>query len=559
MARSQKWTWLLTTPMLIFVGCGGGSDSQPRETVIVTVQARYEKQSVTSTGFGPITSQPARYALAKLYDNATNAELKSIDLDANGTGTATVIRGTNIFAVIYADILVPMPVGTGFTVHGNVKKAIPKAHYLTGAELENDPTWATTSDTFQANSSGNLTVLALKSTSEAGAFAIADQMVEFGLGMGRLEPTLPLPNLHVFWTSGTGSTNPTAATTASTSTSVGTILNNPNTNRPMLVNEVWYGGPSNCADAYNGGLLVDTFSRGLSAYGSYWHTSSGQTQYGSIVRSDNDAASISPWISSESTIAFTSGFSAFLSAALRNDPNVYLMNSGGVVDSWSLAVHDATPTGGGEFYSSSIARAQWGIWKTALGGTTTGLQTIWNATNPTQAPNDLEFGNAPLACYPTYLKGLKRLAGTPVSSSIQTQLELENVGNGMDVTLGSYFDSTALWTSIIPGGAPINGSLVTYDNNLAGFENAYYDRVEAKAYRVPFSAGTHTFSISTTSPGLILEVFDSIGVLLYAYPTSIAPASKSINLSAGTYAVRVRVDPYKIYNGASANYTLSVN
>ncbi|MDP2875220.1 MAG: hypothetical protein Q8O00_03490, partial [Holophaga sp.] len=306
MARSQKWTWLLTTPMLIFVGCGGGSDSQPRETVTVTVQARYEKQSVTSTGFGPITSQPARYALAKLYDNATNAELKSIDLDANGTGTATVTRGTNVFAVIYADILVPMPVGSGFTVHGNVKKAVPKAHYLSGTDLENDPTWATTSDTFQANSSGNLTILALKSTSEAGAFAIADQMVEFGLGMGRLEPTLPLPNLHVFWTSGTGSTYPTAATTAPTSTSVGTILNNPNTNRPMLVNEVWFGGPSNCADAYNGGLLVDTFSRGLSAYGSYWQTSGGQTQYGSIVRSDNDAASISPWISSESTIAFTS-------------------------------------------------------------------------------------------------------------------------------------------------------------------------------------------------------------------------------------------------------------
>lgn len=100
------------------------------------------------------------------------------------------------------------------------------------------------------------------------------------------------------------------------------------------------------------------------------------------------------------------------------------------------------PSGGGEFLASSIARAQWGIWKNAsvFNGTPAGLATMWDATNPKIAKLAFEFGNAPLGCYPTYLVGLARLASTQAGSAagnaIRAELALENMGNGYgDITV----------------------------------------------------------------------------------------------------------------------------
>ncbi|MBK8791680.1 MAG: hypothetical protein IPN59_00770 [Holophaga sp.] len=556
MARFKQWTWLVLVPAVLFVGCTVSVGGGPADTVDVTVRALYEKQDITSTGLGTLTTRPARYTFAELRDNSSDALLATVELASDGMGTAKVPRGSNLYAVIYADVLVPAAAGTSYALHGNVKKAIPKAHYATGLDLEKEPTWGTTSLSFLASSSGTLTVRALESTSEAGAFAIADQMVAFGQGMGRVEPTLPLPNLHAFWTSGTGSTYPTAATNSS-----GTLLRNPNTNRPMLVTEVWYGGPFNSADAFNDGLLLETFSRGLFATGSYWSTS--LTNYGSVLRGDNDAAIISPWISSEPAIAFASGYATFLSAAIRDNPNVYLMGSTGTVDTWRLDQHEISPlVGGGEFYASSIARSQWGIWASVLGRGTAGLKTLWDATNPSIANQSYEFGNAPLACYPTYLVGLKRLAGASTWTAMQPQLDAENVGNGLDVTLSTYRDSTALWTTVAPSATPILGTLTTYDNSIPSNSNVYYDRVQAKAYRVVLGDGTHTVSVSTSSPAMIVEVFDHIGLLTAAYATTATPGSKTFTLAAGaggTYVVRVRLDPFYQYTGALANYSLVIN
>lgn len=549
MGRWQRWSWSMISPVLFLVGCTVSVGNGSSDTVRVTVRAQYEKRTIGSGGMGALTTRPARYAYANLVNTSTNNVIDSVDLNADGVGSIEVTRGTNCYAVIYADVLVPASSGGGFSLHGNVKKAIPKTFYATSGigSLDSEPTWGTSSDSFLANSSDTLTIRALESTSEAGAFAIADQMVEFALGVGRLESTLQLPNLHVFWASGTGSTYPTAATT-----STGTILHNPTTNRPMLMNEIWYGGPSNSADAFNDGLLLETFARGLFAYGSDW-----QPTYESIIRSDNDSyAYIEPYIASESTIAFTSGYATFLSSALRNDPNVHLMDSTGAVDTWRLDQHDISPVDGGEFYASSIARAQWGIWKSVLGGNTTGLQTLWAATTANQP---YEYGNAPLGCYPTYLLGLKRMAGSLAYNAMLPQLNAENVGKGADVTLSSYLDGTTLWTTIAPGGGPIAGSLTTYNNNLDGYRDAYYDRVQARTYRVVLGSGSHTLNISTSSPGVIVELFDMIGYLDTVKATSGTPGTKTLTLPAGTYAVRVRVNPSLIYNGSPADYSLTIN
>jgi len=432
MVISRIWSIPLSLLLLGLVGCTSVTVDDTQNTVNVSVQGLYQKRTPSGTSRGSLESRPTRYAFVEFRKNSDDSVLATASLGVNGTGTAAIPRGASVYAVLYADIFAPTATGTGFSLHGSVKKAIPQAHYATGAAFDAEPTWYASSSTFIADSSGSLTIQAEESNSVGGAFAIADQMVEFALGMGRLEPNLPLPNLHTFWTTGTGSTYPQAATNSSS-----TILKHPYSSRPILANEIWYGGPSNCAEAYNESLLQETFARSLFAYGSYWSTT--QNTYGSIIRGDNDAAYTSPWIAAESTMAFTSGFGNFLSCAFRNDPNLYSVATNGTVTSWSLATHDFTPTAGGEFYGSSVARSLWGIWKTSLGGNQASLQTLWNATVPTLANQSNEYGMAPLGCYPTYLVGLKRLSGTVNLAAIQTQLTAENIGD----LNASYFPGTS--------------------------------------------------------------------------------------------------------------------
>lgn len=530
-------------------GCTSVSDDEG-DLVNVTVQALHQKRSPSGTTLGGLIIRPSRYAYAELRRDSDSALLATVGLNGSGTGTGSVPRGSNVYAVVYADILAPNAAGTGFALHGSVKKAIPQSSYATGVAFDAEPTWYTTSPTFTASSAGTLSVLSLESNSEAGAFAIADQMVEFALGMGRLEPTLPLPNLHTFWTSGTGSTYPAAVTTAG-----GALLSHPYSTRPILAHELWYGGPANCADAYNESFLQETFARSLFANGSYWSTSTPRT-YGSIIRGDADAAYIDPGIASESTIAFANGFGYFLSGAFRNDPNLYLVASNGSVSTWSLNTSTSpTPVGGGEFYGASVARSLWGIWKNSLGGAQSGLQTLWDATVPSRANLIYEYGNAPLGCYPTYLVGLKRLAGSTLSSSIQTQLSAENIGDINSL----YFAGTALWITVPVGGAAQTGSLTTYDNANPSYRGVYYDRDQAQAYRFEQGGGARTLTLSGSQP-LILELFDSYGFLAEARSISGQPGVISFtNLAAGTYVARVRLNPSYNYTGTAATYSLSIN
>lgn len=237
--------------------------------------------------------------------------------------------------------------------------------------------------------------------------------------------------------------------------------------------------------------------------------------------------------------------------------------------SWSQCDHNGVldqhqaPTSGGEFQGNAIARSLWGIYRNngIFTNPQTGLQTIWNATNPSVVNQTNEFGNTVLGCYPTYLVGLTRLVGTQgglvAANALRSELALENIGNGFDVTIpeGPYYATSALWIST---GTFFTqpGTLKTYNTSTYGV--IAYDRDQAQAYRFYYDGQPRTIALTTSSPGLLVELMDSKGYLTYA----MAPgAQNTITLTGrnpGFYAARVRIDPYVTYTGADATYTLTI-
>lgn len=541
--------------LVFLAGCGGGSGSSGPSTVSVTVQGQYEKRVLSATGFSAtLTTLPTRYGFAQVVNSGSGQVVASGALGADGTRTFTVPRGITFYVALYATTEVPNATGGGFYFYGEVKKATPAASYASADAFNQTPTWATTSADMAADSSGNLTLRATDATGEAGAFAIADQMTTFALGMRTLEPTLQLPELYAFWTAGTTTTYPAAAR----ATGGSLLVQSQNLGgRAIFQHGIRYAGPAAAdrgADAYNDSVLGDTFAHLLFADSSLAY---GNGTYGTIVRRDNDPGFVAATDASEPATAFAGGFSTFLSAAFRNDPYVYDVPAGGGAPFvFRLDQHTGfTPTGGGEFYAGSVSRSLWGIWKNGavFGGSATGLKTLWSATIPTTASQGYEYGNTPLACYPTYLTGLSRLAGAAATAAIQSELFLENVGNGVDPTSTLYLNSTALWRlPAIP--FTDSGSFPTY---AAGWS---FDWNQAQAYRFTHGGGPRTLTLSTPGAGLVLDLFDSVGLLRQT--TASSAGNGVINLAslpAGTYVVRVRVDPYVVYPNGTIAYTLSVN
>jgi len=536
------------------VGCGGGGGNDGPGTVAVTVQGQYEKRVLSSSGFSPaVTTLPIRYGFAQVVNSNTGRVEASGTLGADGSRTFSLPKGITFYVALYATAEVPVTSGTGFYFYGGVKKASPAATYASADAFNQITTWATTSADTSAN--GNLVLRALESTGEAGAFAIADQMATFALGMRNLEPTLQLPELYAFWNAGTGTTYPAAALGPG-----GTTVLKQNASlggRAIFQHSVRYAAPNAAdrgADAYNDGALLESFARLLFADDSLAYSNG---TFGTIVRRDNDNGFVLPSDPSEPAIAFVGGFSSFLSSAFRNDPFSYdVPSAGGYPTVFRLDQHSGyTPTGGGEFYPGSVARTLWGIWKNGavFGGSQAGLKTMWSATIPTVATQGYEYGNTPLACYPTYLTGLSRLAGAAATAPIQSELFLENVGNGLDPTSSSYLNSTTLWRlPAIPFAD--SGSFPTY---AAGWS---FDWNQAQAYRFVHGGGPRTLTLTTPGAGLVLDLFDGIGLLRQT--TASSSANGVINLAslpAGTYVVRVRVDPYVVYANGTITYSLAVN
>ncbi|MFZ1377926.1 MAG: hypothetical protein WAS25_15160 [Geothrix sp.] len=546
----------LAATLLFLVGCGGSSDGPG--TISVTVQGQYEKRVLSGAGFSPaLTTLPTRYAYAQVVNSTSGRVEAAGTLGADGTRTFAVTKGITFFVALYASTEVPVSgSGGGFYFYGGVKKALPASTYASAEAFNLIPTWYATSADSAANSSGSLTLRALDSTGEAGAFAIADQLTTFALGMRSLEPTLQLPELYTFWNSGTTATTyPAVALTTGGSAVLkqGAALGG----RAIFQHEVRYAGPAAAdrgADAYNDSVLLEACARLLFADDSFAYTNG---TFGQIIRRDNDNGFVAPGDASEPAIAFVGGFSSFLSAAFRNDPSSYEMPAGGGLPTvFRLDQHTGfTPTGGGEFYAGSVARTLWGIWKNAaiFNGSQAGLGTLWSTTIPTTAFQGYEYGNTPLACYPTYLTGLRRLAGPAAGIAILDELTLENVGNGTDPTSGLYLNGTTLWR--LPAVPFVDsGSFPTY---AAGWS---FDWNQAQAFRFSHIGGVRTLTLSTPGPGLVLELFDSVGLVRLTTASSSGNGVISLpSLPAGTYVVRVRVDPYVTYPNGTINYNLSVN
>jgi len=563
----QPWSWgLITVPLLLtLLACGGGTDSGPigEDTVRVTIQGRYQKRLLTGAGFGSITTLPTRYCWTEVWRPGGSTPISYGNLGTDGNGWADVPRGINFYVVVRADITVPNASGGGFYLHGSVKQGALQSSYTSGTAFNQVQTWYMQSLTQVASGNMTLPLLAQENPTDAdgnaGPFAIVDQLATFAERTRILEPTLKMPDLHAFWNVGNNSTTyPGAARDAQSEVLLQPVTTAatepaPGDSRPIYQHKVRYASHTaqdRGADAYNDSLLQETFARVFFSSG--------------IIRSDNDAtAYIDPTIPSESTIAFANGFCNFLSCAYRDNAFLYDLNATGTPVPWRLDQHLA-PASGGEFQGNAIARSLWGVYRnnSIFANSQTGLQTIWNATIPSLANQTYEYGNAALGCYPTYLVGLARMVGTQgglaTTNALRSELALENVGDGYDVTVpaGPYYLGTALWISTNSLPYSHSGALKTYNTSASG--TIAYDRDQAQTYRIYYDGSNRTITLSTTSPGLLVELMDSKGYLAYA----IAPgAQNTISLTgrpSGYYGVRVRVDPYVSYTGADAAYTLTI-
>lgn len=538
--------------LFLAVGCGG-SDSISVDRVAIGVQGRYEKRALGTGGYGSVTEAPTRYAYAQLR-SASGVEDET-DLDANGQGTLYAPRGASVYVTLVADVAVPAS-GGGLLMQGSVKKARLATSYASASAFEQVETWKTTSDTVVADAPRNLRLTALESSSEAGAFAIADRMVDFALGMQSLEAGLPLANLHAFWATASG-TSTGISNPAPVLDSSNRLLVHSWSKRPMLAHEVRFAGPNDAmrsGDAYNDSLLLETFARSIFAEGSY--TSKDGT-YGNLVRADNDNAYQDPYQETEPSLAFMSGYASFLSAAFRNDPAmVEVASNGSTTNSWSLATALA-PTTGGEFYPAAVAKSMWSLWKNAsiLGGGTAGLQTTWQATLAQQTGNN-EYLSAPLGCFPTYLRGLRRLVASVPDATFRAPLQAQNVGNGLDPLSTGYLSSGALWQVVsLPFSG--TGTLRTYADGI------YYDRNQARCYRFTYG-GSGTLAVTMTPTGgqdFFLELIGPTGIVAAdtTQPQGGAP-TRSITrsgLPAGDYIVRVRAG-YTTSDNTAASYSLGI-
>jgi len=546
MARRGSWFWVV--PLVLLVGCAGGAgNGLDGEPVAITLQGRFEKRDLGPAGFaGELGSQPTRHVYAEIIEDATGGVLVAGYLDGSGRGIAEVPRDAVVHLAIYADYQVPnAPEDAGFFMNGSVKRASPAASYPDAQAFNRLPVWGVTSETFAASQGGTLTLTALESTREGGAFNIADQGVAFATAIRTLEPSLRLPDLHVFWdpsAPGAPGTFPeVAADTAGYVLQQTSAMGGRSIFQARVRSRAVPG--SVVGDGYADGELQERFAHLL--FADYSASLSGA----SFLRRDNDPVPVDRGYPSESTVAFVDGFCDFLSAAFRNSPAITQLDAGGAPTTFRLD-DPAYPLIGasGEFHRGSVAISLRQSWTQALGGGASGLQTLWQASQATSAGAYL---NAPLGCYPTYLTGLKGLLG-----STSPAWQAVAAGLAADVTAPAYLNGTALW--VPQSGLPftVSGTLRTYASTY------YYDRDQAQAFRfaLPAAGPLGLQLVPTSGQDFFLELLGPTGIVAASTDLMPAPGARSLTLAhlpAGEYVARVRVG-YTTANVMAAGYTLSV-
>lgn len=499
--------------------------------------------------------KPTRYCWAEVYDLTTGTVADSGYLGADGQGTFRAPEGDTLQVRIFARVEVPE--GASFTLRGSVKGASLAATY---ADVDTFNAVADASVTSSAGTGTSLTLVAEPDAAQTHqAFNAADQLVALGKGIQAFQPGLKLPNLHAFFTSSTNVTGyPLVVRNGSHQ-----VLTQPS-GRAIFALPV-AGNASGVANSNNDlgddAVLLEAYSHLLFADHSLQETGASALSY---LRRDNDDQWVDRPFQSEPTIAFATGFGDFLAAACRSldgasNPHLitdtFVNGSGAAASStFDLTHHGqfARVTNQGEFYRGSVAISLWQTWRVALGGSNAALQTLWAAT--AQNTTTYEFLKTPFAGYPSYLLGLKNLLG-PASlnwNNTLFQLSQEDIQDPSS----AYFLSGALWT---PWGSlpqSTSGSFPVF-TPASGIN---FDRNQAAAFTFLHGGGPRTMTLSTTSPGLVLELFDTQGL----YGQTVATSSGNgilnfTNLPAGTYGVRARVDYLRTYAAGTAPWTLTVN
>ncbi len=555
--RLQSFIPLALLPFaLACTGAGPAADGNSSD-VTVTVQGNYQDlDPATST----VTVKPIRYGFAQVLDANTNAVIASGYLGASGSAFASIPSGRSIYAIIYAAVEIPGASSTEPVMRGSVKNGSRPASFADTTAFDAFPDVNVSSSTV-TSSNGTLTVTAVQdSQRRAAAFNAADQMVTYALGVHSAEPALKLPNLHAFFTT---SSNTSDLPVVEIKTAGGVLLKD---GRAVFTLQIAGNNavvPNANDDLNDDGLLVQAYAHQLFAPRSYPETGAGTTPQ-SVIRNDNDNGANDRSVQSEASLAFQAGFCDFLSGAFRKlngDLNPQLIQdsyitSGGspAISSFSLTSHTqySRVAGQGEFYPGSVAISTWGIWNNILGANATGLQALWNNTITASGA----FANGSLTCLPTFLVGLRDTygSGSATWNNILNEVALEDVPN----PTSGYFAGTALWTNISVPLSSTPGSFPVYASGIA------FDRNQAQSFRfVQASTGPRTITVTTTSPGLVLELLDTFGLYEQTVATSTTNGVLTYGggnaLPAGTYLVRVRVDPFRAYSNGTANWTLAIN
>lgn len=561
-----QWLSLLLLPLAL-VGCtsGMGEEDRGRQPMVtVQVQGQYTRKVLTANGFTSLETRPTRHAYAEVLRSRDLAYLGDTVLDANGRGLVDVPQGEKVFAVVYAQVAVPDSQG-GFAFQGSVKGikrsdgSIPERRqvYPGGLnEFNNIPNWYLDSPDAVA---GSGTVLAMSSAVDetpSGAFNIADQMVTLAQGMRRVAPTLPLPNLHAWWSPKTTTWSYPKIAEYQDGSNIYVLTQRsgryvfqfdvPQTQ--VLVDHRDHAFNDSALQAHMTRLLFADFSDQAVK-----PDASGYVP--SVLRRDNDNVTISRGIATESTAAFVAGMSDFLSCAFRNSQTMYdLYTNPAELRAFDLRVRNPynLTTWTGEFYRENVCLSLHGIWKNALGGGDAGLQTLWTAMRSGGA--SMGYVQAPLGCYPTFLFSLKNVGGVNWNG-VLTELALERIG---DVTTTAYFNSPSLWLLTTVPNPNITGSLRTYLEK----EGIYYDRDQSQAYRFTQSwPGNRSFTLEPTGgQDFFVELIGSGGVIAGSYDSRLAGQTRSFSVSSlpqGDYVVRVRAG-YTTAN-AQAGFRLRID
>jgi len=536
---------LAITPLLFMVACAGGRSNSD---VSVSIQAEFEKRTITNSGLSGITNKPARYCWVEGFDPQDTDNIYFYGyLGSTGLGKADVPKNVNFKVRLFARYEVPLIDNSGnFRMRGSVKDGVTSDTYSNINAFNAIPDWFVLSDTYTANQDLNIKITALDSRGNgpAGAFNIADQAVEFASKISQLEPGLGLPNLHSFWHPANQYTDyPRVAFDKQdrvlTQQSGRTVFQH-------RISGVGNSLTEGRADEYNDSALMESFAHILFADYSYPPVRPSHP-YDRIARRDSEeVAWVDRQFASESTTAFVNGFCDFISATFRNSPSLTEIYHD---DVYSYNLNEVTSfpkPQGGEFYRQSVAAALYRIWANAFGGTQNGLQTMWEATfKPGMAmevKNDsYPYGylQCPIGNISSYLSGLANGSQFGVTASawnnILNVLSTESMGNPN----ANYFNQEIFWKKINGFPATETGTIRTYPES----DGIFWDFDQSKSYHFTQSV-TANRKITLELTGvqdLFLELFDDKGILQESTQyNGLLNREISDNLKPGNYLVRVR-------------------